>query len=67
LLRPPPLALAPLVADGLVEPTGLFVDAMSGVSGRGLLGGELTLPEANENVAAYTPSRIAIRERWSGL
>ena len=29
------LALAPLVAGGFVEPKGLVVDAMSGVSGRG--------------------------------
>lgn len=48
------LALAPLLADGLVEPTGILVDAMSGVSGRGR---GLTTPslysEANESVAAY--------------
>jgi N-acetyl-gamma-glutamyl-phosphate reductase len=48
------LALAPLLAAGLVEPTGLIVDAVSGVSGRGR---GLTAPslysEANENVAAY--------------
>ena len=29
------LALAPLIAEGLVEPTGIVVDAMSGVSGAG--------------------------------
>lgn len=29
------LALAPLLADGLVEPTGIVVDAASGVSGAG--------------------------------
>ena len=29
------LALGPLVADGLVEPTGIIVDAASGVSGAG--------------------------------
>lgn len=48
------LALAPLVAGGLVEPTGLVVDAVSGVSGRGR---GLSVPglfsEANENVSAY--------------
>ncbi|HKA94386.1 MAG TPA: N-acetyl-gamma-glutamyl-phosphate reductase [Acidimicrobiia bacterium] len=49
------LALAPLVAGGLVEPTGLVVDAMSGVSGRGRgLSAASLYSEANENVAAYT-------------
>lgn len=49
------LALAPLLVHGLAEPTGLVVDAASGVSGRGR---GLTAPslysEANENVAAYS-------------
>jgi N-acetyl-gamma-glutamyl-phosphate reductase len=48
------LALAPLVAGGLIEPTGVIVDAASGISGRGR---GLSVPslysEANENVAAY--------------
>ena len=59
-------ALAPLVAGGLVESTGLVVDAMSGVSGRGRgLSAASLYSEANENVAAYTPSRIATRGgRW---
>jgi N-acetyl-gamma-glutamyl-phosphate reductase len=49
------LALAPLVADAVVEPTGLVVDAMSGVSGRGRgLSAASLYSEANENVAAYT-------------
>ena len=49
------LALAPLVAGALVEPTGLVVDAMSGVSGRGRgLSAASLYAEANENVAAYT-------------
>ncbi len=48
------LALAPLVAGGLVEPTGLVVDAVSGVSGRGRgLSAPSLYSEANENVAAY--------------
>lgn len=48
------LALAPLVADGLVETTGLIVDAASGVSGRGRgLSAPSLYSEANENVAAY--------------
>ena len=49
------LALAPLVTDALVEPTGLVVDAMSGVSGRGRgLSAASLYSEANENVTAYT-------------
>jgi N-acetyl-gamma-glutamyl-phosphate reductase len=49
------LALAPLVSGGLVEPNGLVVDAMSGVSGRGRgLSAASLYSEANENVAAYT-------------
>jgi N-acetyl-gamma-glutamyl-phosphate reductase len=48
------LALAPLLADEVVEPAGLVVDAMSGVSGRGR---GLSVPslysEANESVAPY--------------
>ena len=48
------LALAPLLADGLVEPAGIVVDAMSGVSGRGRgLSSPSLYSEANESVAAY--------------
>src|SRR5919199_3218882 len=48
------LALAPLLAGGLVEPTGLIVDAASGVSGRGRgLPAPSLYSEANENTAAY--------------
>lgn len=48
------LALAPLLASGLVEPTGLIVDAASGVSGRGRSPSVPSLfSEANENVSAY--------------
>lgn len=48
------LALAPLLAAGLVEPTGIVVDACSGVSGagRGLKATNL-YSEVNESVAAY--------------
>ncbi len=48
------LALAPLLHDGLVEPSGIVVDAASGVSGagRGLKVTSL-FSEVNENVAAY--------------
>ncbi len=48
------LAMAPLLAAGLVEPRGIIVDAVSGVSGRGR---GLSMPslysEANESVSAY--------------
>jgi N-acetyl-gamma-glutamyl-phosphate reductase len=48
------LALAPLLADGLVEPAGIVVDAMSGVSGRGRgLSSPSLYSEANESVGAY--------------
>src|SRR4051794_25950026 len=48
------LAVAPLLAAGLVEPTGIVVDAVSGVSGagRGLKATSL-FAEASDNVMAY--------------
>ena len=48
------LALAPLLAQGFVEPTGIVVDAVSGVSGagRGLKTTSL-FAEVDENVNAY--------------
>jgi N-acetyl-gamma-glutamyl-phosphate reductase len=48
------LALAPLLRDGLVERTGIVVDAVSGVSGagRGLKATSL-FAEVDENVNAY--------------
>ncbi|MFI5046015.1 MAG: N-acetyl-gamma-glutamyl-phosphate reductase [Acidimicrobiia bacterium] len=48
------LALAPLLAGGLVEPTGIVVDAVSGVSGagRGLKATSL-FAEVADNVTAY--------------
>jgi N-acetyl-gamma-glutamyl-phosphate reductase len=48
------LALAPLLAEGLVEPVGLVVDAMSGVSGAGR-GLKVTshFSEVDESVIAY--------------
>jgi N-acetyl-gamma-glutamyl-phosphate reductase len=48
------LALAPLLARGLVEPTGIIVDALSGISGRGrALSPASLFSEANESVTAY--------------
>jgi N-acetyl-gamma-glutamyl-phosphate reductase len=48
------LALAPLLRDELVEPSGIVVDAVSGLSGAGR-GAKVTslFSEVNENVAAY--------------
>jgi N-acetyl-gamma-glutamyl-phosphate reductase len=48
------LALAPLLAHGVVAPQGIVVDAVSGVSGRGRgLSAPSLFSEANENVSAY--------------
>src|SRR5919199_5720829 len=48
------LALAPLVARGLVEPTGIVVDAKTGISGAGRGGGStFGYAEVNEDVTAY--------------
>jgi N-acetyl-gamma-glutamyl-phosphate reductase len=48
------LALSPLLAGGVVEPVGVVVDAMSGVSGRGRgLAAPSLYSEANESVAPY--------------
>ncbi len=48
------LALAPLVAAGLIEPTGIVVDAASGVSGAGRAPkSNTTFCSADENFTAY--------------
>jgi len=48
------LALAPALAAGVVEPAGIVVDALSGVSGRGRgLSAPSLYAEANENAVAY--------------
>src|SRR6266545_4076869 len=52
------LALAPLLAAGLVEPDGIVVDAKSGVSGAGRsLRDEYLFVQANENVTPYGVGR----------
>jgi N-acetyl-gamma-glutamyl-phosphate reductase len=49
------LALAPLLAEGLIEPTGIVIDAKSGVSGAGRALKLGTLyAECNENFSAYS-------------
>jgi N-acetyl-gamma-glutamyl-phosphate reductase len=49
------IALAPLVAEGLIEPSGIVVDAKTGVSGAGRGGGASAFgyAETNEDVVAY--------------
>src|SRR5205823_10630258 len=48
------LALAPLVSHGMVEPTGIIVDAKTGISGAGRGGGAtFGFAEVNEDVSAY--------------
>jgi N-acetyl-gamma-glutamyl-phosphate reductase len=52
------LALAPLVSGGYIEPTGICIDAKSGVTGAGRKP-KLTahFPECNESVSAYAVGR----------
>lgn len=48
------LGLAPLLAEGLVDPTGIIIDAKSGVSGAGRSPKLGTLySECNESITAY--------------
>ncbi len=48
------IALAPFMSAGWIEPTGIVVNAMSGVSGRGRGLSTISLySEANENAMAY--------------
>lgn len=49
------LALAPLVAAGVVEPASIHIDAISGVSGAGRASGEgFDFSSANENLRPYS-------------
>lgn len=48
------IGLAPLLCEGLIEPTGIVIDAKSGVSGAGRKPKLGTLfPECNESLTAY--------------
>lgn len=48
------LGLAPLLCEGLIEPTGIIIDAKSGVSGAGRSPKLATLySEANESISPY--------------
>ena len=52
------LALAPLVAENLIERSGIIIDAKSGVSGAGRSPKLTThFPECNENFSAYGVGR----------
>jgi N-acetyl-gamma-glutamyl-phosphate reductase len=52
------LALAPLVAEGKIEPSGIIIDAKSGVSGAGRTPKLSThFPECNESFSAYGVGR----------
>ena len=52
------LGLAPLLYGGYIEPTGIFIDGKSGISGAGR-NPKLTthFPECNESVTAYSVGR----------
>src|SRR6266540_2144830 len=61
------LALAPLLAAGLVEPDGIVVDAKSGLSGAGRsLSDTYLYVQANENVTPYGVRRRAVRRPAAG-
>jgi N-acetyl-gamma-glutamyl-phosphate reductase len=52
------LGLAPLVDENLIEPTGIIIDAKSGVSGAGRSPKLNThFPECNESMSAYSVGR----------
>lgn len=52
------LALAPLVAEGRIEPRSIIIDAKSGVSGAGRTPKLTThFPECNESFSAYSVGR----------
>lgn len=49
------LALAPLLCGGFIEPTGIIIDAKSGVSGAGRTPKQnILFAECNESLAAYS-------------
>ena len=68
------LALAPLLSGRLIEPTGICIDAKSGVSGAGRSPKLATLfPECNESISAYgvgnhrhTPEITGVLSRAGG-
>lgn len=69
------LAMSPLVAAGLIDPAGIVVDAMSGVSGAGRgAKADLTFGAVDEGVRAYAvtthrhrPEMEQAIAAWTGL
>jgi len=67
-------ALAPLLADGLIEPGNIVIDAKTGISGAGRGGGgSFGYAESNENLVPYgllrhthMPEMVETIERLSG-
>jgi len=67
------LALAPLLKQGTVSPSGIVIDAKSGISGAGRTPKpNLHFPEANENLTAYnignhrhTPEIDQVLSSWA--
>jgi len=52
------LALAPLLAEGVIEPAGIVVNAISGISGAGRKPSPAHhFPQRNENFEPYAPGR----------
>lgn len=52
------LPLAPLLAEGIIDPSGIVIDSMSGTSGAGRSSAaELSFSEVNETVRAYRVGR----------
>ncbi len=51
------LPLAPLLKEGIIEPRGIVINSLSGVSGAGRASSvEMSFAEVNENVKAYKPT-----------
>src|SRR5829696_5390798 len=71
----PAASLAPLAAAKLIDPTGIIIDAKSGVSGAGRGGGNtFGFAEVNEDVSAYgllkhshVPEMVATLSTLSGV
>lgn len=69
------LAMSPLVAAGLIDPTGIVVDALSGVSGAGRgAKADLTFGAVDEGVRAYAvtthrhrPEMEQAIAEWTGV
>ena len=59
------LGLAPLVANKLIELSGIVIDSKSGVSGAGRTPKlNVHFPECNESVTAYAVGQTVPSSRW---